>query len=92
MEHQAIYLALFSSLTKFGDDLARAELELGSLHSSTEGTSRQLSMSAEMRSDGAELVGGQHVPSQFLELEVPDARVSSPVFLGEAKQARDGRN
>ena len=92
VDHQAIYLALFRSLTKFGEDLARAELELGSLHSSTEGTSRQLSMSAEMRSDGAELVGGQHAPSQFLELEVPDARVSSPVFLGEAKQARDGHN
>ena len=84
LDHQEIYQALFSTFMKYNNDIDRAQQEIESLHSSTQGTNRQLSQSPEMRSEAVEQTAIQQTQCQSHANRTPFALVSSPSFPMEA--------
>ena len=56
IDHQVLLQQLYDKFTKYGNDWEKAEAELESLQSSTQGTSVQLSSCAELPSATAEQI------------------------------------
>ena len=83
-DHQVLFQQLYDKFTKYGNDWEKAEAELESLQSSTQGTSVQLSSCAELPSANVEQITSK-IELQMCQLE-PQPQVTSPGFPGEAKQ------
>ena len=84
IDHQVLLQQLYDKFTKYGNDWEKAEAELESLQSSTQGTSVQLSSCAELPSAPAEQIKSnreEHICQQETQ-----TLITSPGFPEEAKK------